>query len=260
MDWKALLKEFNDKLAEAIKDLSGDERTKAVAEATDALPQEARQHLHDAGHAEGEKAGKADAGKDAAAKDREIAKLKKDAEKKDAEITTLREAAKSGGNPDAEAVRKDYEKRLSEKDEEVEAAKEQAKKDVAAERLRGATARLTSGIGSRVVSDAIARGLSADPELAKRIAFDDDGAVTVYQADGKTPLALKAGQDPIDGLVADVVGSLDKTLLKSTSDGGSGAAGGGDGEASEFDAIREEVKQQYAAPTDKAQNDRFERL
>ena len=56
MDWKGKLKAFTDALEDSLKDLPGDDRARTLAEATNALPQEARQHLHDAAYADGEKA------------------------------------------------------------------------------------------------------------------------------------------------------------------------------------------------------------
>jgi len=247
MDWKALLKEFREKLAEAIKDKTGDERAKLIAAATDALPQEARQHLHDLGHADNAK----EAEKAKKAAEAEAEKAKKAAEAKDAEIAKLKEQL-AEKQPEVAKVKEDYEQRLVEKDNEVRAAKEQAAKDLAEERRSNASRQLEAALSTRVLTDAIARGLANDPELQKRLVVDEDGTLKAYQADGKTPLAVTSGQTAVDALVADVVGSLDKSVLKSTAASGSGASGTGDGSADDFEAIRTEVKSQYGGSADDA--------
>ena len=244
MDWKALLADFVAKLNEATKDKTDDERRKLVAEATDALPQAARQHLHDLGHAEGVKEGEKKGTGDTATIEAERDAAKKAQEAAEAKAKTLEEQL-AEKQPEVAKIRSEYEAALSAKDEEVKAAKEAGAKALADARTEAAQRQLVAGLGARVLTPAIARGIANDPQTLSRIAVADDGTITAYQADGKTPLALASGQTAVDALVADLAGSLDKSVLKSTADGGSGAGGGGTAEASEAEAIRQEVKSQY---------------
>lgn len=242
MDWKKLLEEFVAKLNEATDGKSDDEKKKVIAEATDALPQEARQHLVALGHADG--AQELQKAKDAA--EAEAKKAKEAADDKDAEITKLKEQL-AEKQPDLAKQKAEYEGLLAEKAAENERLKTANAESLKAERLKGAKAQLVAGLSGRVISESIARALANDPDVLERVGFDDDGNVKVYASDGKTPLAVTTGQDPIAALAADVAGAQPKELLKSTADGGSGAGSGEGGpSSSEFDAIAKEVEQQYA--------------
>ena len=258
MDWKSKLKEFTDALAEAVKDKPADEAAKVVAAATDALPQAARQHLHTLGHADGVKEGEKKGTGDAAAIEKERDDAKKAQEAAEAKAKKLEDQL-AEKQPEVAKIRADYEKRLAEKDAEVKAAEKKAADDLATERQGAAKRQLQTGLAGRVLTDSIARGIANDPEVLSRLRVGDDGELRAYQADGKTPLAVTTGQTPVEALVADVAAGLDKSVLKSTADGGSGAGGGQPGTADEFKAIREEVKEQYGGDT-KDKKERLARL
>ena len=253
MDWKAFLKEFNEKLAEALKDKTAEERATLLAEASDALPQAARQHLHDLGHAEGKK----EAG-DTSAIEKERDDAKKAQEAAEAKAKKLEEQL-AEKQPEVAKIRDEYEQRLSEKDQEVKAAQKKAADDLAAERQQAAKRQLETGLAGRVLTDSIARGIANDPQVASRLRVGDDGELRAYQADGKTPLALTGSQTAVEALVADVAASQPKELLKAEGSGGSGAGSGSTGDADDFAAIRDEVKTQYGGDADDKRK-RLERL
>ena len=244
MDWKALLADFVAKLNDATKDKSAEEKATIVAAATDALPQEARQHLHSLGHADGLK----DADKDKGTSAAELAQAKKDLEAKEAEVTKLNEQL-AEKQPEVAKIKADYEAALTAKDAEVKAAQEKAAADLKDEREASASRQLQTALTGVMLTEALARGQAADPVLRSRLKVDDDGALRAYQADGKTPLAVTSGQTAVEALVADLAGTLDKSLLRANGAGGSGAQGGDATHADDFEAIRNEVKDKYGGDT-----------
>ena len=248
MDWKALLADFQAKLAEAVKDKPADEAAKVVAAATDALPQAARQHLHDLGHADGVKEGEKKGTGDTSAIEKERDAEKAKAEAAEAKAKKLEDQL-AEKQPEVAKIRSEYEAALTAKDAEVKAAQQKAADDLAAERQQAAKRQLETGLAGRVLTDAIARGIANDPQVLSRLRVGDDGDLRAYQADGKTPLAVTTGQTPVEALVADVAGSLDKSVLKASGAGGSGAQGGDTTHADDFEAIRNEVKGQYGGDT-----------
>jgi len=242
MDWNALLADFQAKLAEATKDKAPDEAAKVVAEATDALPQAARQHLHTLGHAEGVKeAAKGDGPKQA---DLDAEKARADAAEAKAKKLEDQLAEKQ---PEVAKVKAEYEAALTAKDQEVQAARAEAAETLKAEREKNLGDQLAARIAALVTDDGYARGKAADPTLKARLRYDDDGALRAYQADGKTPLALATGQSPLDAVLADVEATIPKALLRPTNGaGGSGLRGGsGDGAAVNAEAIVADVNRQY---------------
>jgi hypothetical protein len=167
-------------------------------------------------------------------KDAEIARLTKETSDRDAKIAELQKAT-----PDVDTIKKEYEEKLTAKDEEWKAKLSTAEQALTGERGQTDEAALRSSL--------LAQNL--DPDWAetqvykllhvdKRVTRDAEGKRKVYQADKATPIPEAEGKTPLQILAAEVHGTAPDWAKKSrVQQGGPGSPGGPLG-GSDFDSIR----------------------
>lgn len=239
--WEELLKQYREKLAAELEGKTEEEKQKILEKATDALPQEARQHVHDVGHA----------GATGASKSRiksletERDQLKTERDQLKTQLDEIKDK-----NPDAAAVRKEYEAKLTAKDDAI-AAKEkewqQEKQNL-----------LVSGFTTKLKAELVALGVDSDYADVKihnlvqagRIKPGEDGNVSVYKSDGATPFAALSGKDLAGSLAMAEFETIDSKWKSSGVGGGAGERGGnnapGTQSAAYFDGIRKETQESQA--------------
>jgi hypothetical protein len=213
------LSELLSALAEHGKD---DDGQKAVVTGLqDALPS-VHQAIFNAGYARGETKGRAT-----------VPQLEEKLASAQAKVTELEEAlAESGDGNDAvndlrdkvshwkgEAER--LKTALEEKGQEFDTFTRQEKRNAYLGNLR-------QKLRNRL-HEQYAEVRGRDPELTERLTVADDGGLEVLASDGKTPLTVPAGKDPLDFLVDEVVKGTAAEFVKVNGDRGSGTSGGAAG-------------------------------
>ena len=201
-------------LAEVIEAIKGVK----PGEFKDALQQGAQSHyqeIFNSGHSVATAAGKTKL-EEATAR---IEELTGAIASKDTELQEL-----ASKKPDLEKLKQDYEAKLVKAQEErATLEKEWSEKFSAKER-----ARLKAELISKL------QGLHADPWAAQkaiddsvmdRVQLTDDG-YKVYQTDGATPYAPADGQDALDLLASEIVGTIPAALIRPPKNNGSGYGGG----------------------------------
>lgn len=243
MNWKELLKAFIDKLNEALEGKSDEEKKQILAAATDDLPQEARQYLFDRGHSTAE----TDAEKKAKKLERENERLKQTITDKDAEINKLQET-----NPDAAAVRKDYEEKLAQKDKDHEKALADEKAKAESATLEAYGDRLAAQLERKGVRPKAAKYEVRDLIEAGRVKVVD-GKIRHYKADQSTPWSAPEGKDELEAFAEAHLPSVDPEDLSSNVPGGPGGGQGGNSTPSGsayFDQLRKDAVAQTGASQD----------
>ncbi len=242
MNWQEILKAFIDGLKEQLAGKTEDEQKKILQAATDALPQEARQFIHDVGHSAATATWKAKVKEVETERDT----LKTDKASLETKVTELQ-----AKNPDAAAVRQEMEKKLTDKDEAH-----------AAEKAKWKQERQNLEVGTfATAAKAAFVAAGVDPDYAdlrvEKLIKDgrikptdgDDGAtvISVYKADGATPFAALQGKSLAASLVEAELETIDDKWKGSGVGGGAGALGGNGGaggskSAAHFESIRNDVK------------------
>lgn len=101
------------------------------------------------------------------------------------------------------------------------------------------------------VPRAMAKVLARDSNLLPaRSDYDDNGSLSIRQAGQQIPFVPGSGQTHLDLLAEEVAGTVDKDLLISRGDRGSGVSGGGSpgkGDAGFYDGIRKQAREAQKA-------------
>ncbi len=228
-------------IAEATQGKSADEISTFIADTAGKLPQELREHVN----RQGFKAGSERADAEKATLEREKTSLQQQITAKEAEVAKLRE-----GNPDAEKVRQEYEQKLTEAENKRKADVLEVQNKLNASTLAAERDAVAAHLVSKGVDKLIAKYKAQELVDAGRIKVDTAGSVTVYGPDGATPISVAAGLSAGQTLGEEAIKSVDPTYIKSTTNagpGGGNGSGGSDASGSDFDAIRNQVKNQVPA-------------
>lgn len=249
MNWEELLKEYNAKLAEALKGKTPEEQRQILGAATDALLQDARQHSFDKGHSTAKSEVKTEIDNLKADKTR----LEGEIKTKDQTITTLQEK-----NPDLDKLRTENEAALTAKDNErkrqVDALsariKQQAVNQFAADVQHALVTRETDPVRARAakyfVKDLVESGrIKASDVTIKEDGTIEGGEVSLYQKDGKTPWNAPENTERHLGFADTVHAEVDKEDIVYDGGGGPGEnrpGGGGNNDTAYFESLRKEVQ------------------
>lgn len=137
---------------------------------------------------------------------------------KDAELTKLREKT-----PDAEEIRKDYEAKLTAKEEEKKKAIEEAEAKVSEVHGSRFDAELSAALVSAGIEPDYAKEVLV-PKYRGRRKVEKDGTVKFYDDDGSTPLAANNGELP-KVAAEKIKAGVDPKWIVSNADKGAGSAG-----------------------------------
>ena len=229
MNWKELLAAFGAALtAELSKiDATTDEGRKARREllqaATNDLPQDARQHLHDLGfgvsharHAEDQESWK----RSKAEMETEVASLRQ-------KIEEAKTKGKEGGHVDTGRVQ-ELEGEITKLRGQIDELGQQHTAALGAERRSAFRNQLESTLTRlRGVDPLIARARVADEEWFNKVVKlnEQDNSLSFYTPDGLAPLSIPQGTDPADFLASQIVQTIDPKYVTSGVRSGSGASG-----------------------------------
>lgn len=160
-------------------------------------------------------------------------------EKRESEIESLQSDKESlqqqieemqGDSPELEEALQKKEQALQEKQnqvdqlqDEVSQARQEGRQALKSERMSN----LQEGVANRlmemgVLDRDIANTKAQSQQVQKRVDFDDELNLKVYQEDGETPYQLKQDQDPADALAEEVAGTMPGAYFKDTRPGSSG--------------------------------------
>ena len=178
------------------------------------------------------------------AKDAEIEAEREKVQAKEAELTKLREQT-----PDVDSVRQEYEAKLQAKDQERQAAIDEANTRVETLHRSRFEAELAGALIAARVDPDYAKEVLV-PKFRSRIKVESDGSVKFYDEDGATPLAAAAGE--LSRIAAErIKGTVDKKWITSTADSGGGSTNGTGGSgSSEWDRIRQSARDRNAPAAD----------
>lgn len=131
------------------------------------------------------------------------------------EMKSLRE-----DKPDLDQLKKQYETALQAKDQEIQkkekewserySALETSVKD---EKLNRLKTEVISSLKDKVIDQEYARIRASDPDLLKRIKFEEAGTA-IYQRDGVTPYSIPEGESVAGVIVKEILPTIPKSLLK----------------------------------------------
>lgn len=163
----------------------------------------------------------------AEAKVTEVEAAKAEAERK------LTEAQSS--QPDVEKIHKDWQAKLTAKEQEVEAERNARRAEREARKLSDLRAHLTG-------LDPEYAGWKAG-EHAKRLHVKDDGTVELREPGSEVPVNVPAGKTPYQVLAEEILKGAPAALRTSNADTGGGAGAGGGGATKTEDDFRKATEQ-----------------
>lgn len=223
-----------------------------VATALQEKAQPVFQHIFNKGHG----AGLAKATDDKTRLEGQVASLTSQLSEKDNTIRTLTDKA-----PDVAAVRQTFEAQINQLTEKHKSELKAKDEEIQGERMSRARSDIRTKLVAGGVDPDYADVLMEKPEIKKRMRFAKDGVLEVLQDKQDIPLTATKDKAVTDLFVEELVAAAPAKFLTVNSDRGSGTesgGGGGKGNASRYDKIREDAKSRQTV--DSSQPSAAERL